>query len=78
MSSKDEFVKLFKDQIKVEKTIVDSVKEGLVEIENPAVTEERIEDDRSDPLISSGCHEVVSDSCASNTLVRLQGHAYAY
>ena len=38
MSSKDEFVKLFKDQIKVEKTIVDSVKEGLVEIENPAVT----------------------------------------
>ena len=38
MSSKDEFVKLFKDQIKVEKIIVDSVKEGLVDIKNPAVT----------------------------------------
>lgn len=38
MSSKDELVKLFKDQIKVEQTIVDSVKKGIVGIENPAVT----------------------------------------
>ncbi len=38
MSSKDELVKLFKNQIKIEKTIVDSVNEGLVEIKNPAVT----------------------------------------
>ena len=38
MSSKDELVKLFKNQIKIEKNIVDSVNEGLVEIKNPAVT----------------------------------------
>ena len=37
MSSNDELVTLFRNQIKVEKTIVDSVAEGLVEIENPAV-----------------------------------------
>ena len=37
MSSNDELVALFKDQIKIEKTIVDSVTEGLVEINNPAV-----------------------------------------
>lgn len=37
MSSKDDLVNLFKNQIKIEQTIVDSVKEGLVEIENPAV-----------------------------------------
>ena len=37
MSSKDELVNLFKNQIKIEQTIVDSVKAGLVEIENPAV-----------------------------------------
>ena len=37
LSSKDELVDLFKKQIKIEQTIVDSVKEGLVEIENPAV-----------------------------------------
>jgi rubrerythrin len=37
LSSKDELVNLFKNQIKIEQTIVDSVKEGLVEIENPAV-----------------------------------------
>ncbi len=37
MSSKDELVDFFKNQIKIEQTIVDSVKEGLVEIENPAV-----------------------------------------
>ena len=37
MSSKDELVNLFKNQIKIEKTIVDSVTEGLVEINNPAV-----------------------------------------
>ncbi len=37
MSSNDELVTLFKNQIKIEKTIVDSVAEGLVEIENPAV-----------------------------------------
>ncbi|MGD2066009.1 MAG: ferritin-like domain-containing protein [Candidatus Bathyarchaeota archaeon] len=37
MSSKDELVDLFKNQIKIEQTIVDSVKEGLTEIENPAV-----------------------------------------
>jgi rubrerythrin len=37
LSSKDELVDFFKNQIKIEQTIVDSVKEGLVEIENPAV-----------------------------------------
>ena len=37
MSSNDELVTLFRNQIKVEKTIVDSVAEGLVEIKNPAV-----------------------------------------
>lgn len=37
MSSNDELVKLFKNQIKIEKTIVDSVTEGLTEIDNPAV-----------------------------------------
>lgn len=37
MSSKDELVALFKNQIKIEQAIVDSVKEGLTEIENPAV-----------------------------------------
>ena len=37
MSSKEELVKLFKNQIKIEETIVDSVNEGLVEIKNPAV-----------------------------------------
>jgi len=37
LSSKDELVALFKKQIKVEQAIVDSVKEGLIEIENPAV-----------------------------------------
>ena len=37
MSSNDELVALFKNQIKIEKTIVDSVTEGLVEINNPAV-----------------------------------------
>ena len=37
MSSNDELVALFKNQIKIEKTIVDSVTEGLVDIKNPAV-----------------------------------------
>ena len=37
MSSNDELVALFKNQIKIEKTIVYSVTEGLVEINNPAV-----------------------------------------
>lgn len=37
LSSKEELVNLFKNQIKIEQTIVDSVKEGLAEIENPAV-----------------------------------------
>ena len=37
MSSNEELVKLFKDQIKTEKTIVDSVTEGLTELENPVV-----------------------------------------
>jgi len=37
LSSKDELVALFKSQIKIEKTIVDSVAEGLVDIKNPAV-----------------------------------------
>ncbi len=38
LGSEEELVKLFKNQIKIEKNIVDSVKEGLVEIKNPAVT----------------------------------------
>ncbi len=38
LSSKDELVNMFKNQIKIEKSIVASVKEGLVEIKNPAVT----------------------------------------
>jgi rubrerythrin len=37
LNSKDELVDLFKNQIKIEQTIVDSVKEGLTEIKNPAV-----------------------------------------
>lgn len=37
MSSTDELVALFKNQIKVEKQIVDSVTEGLADIENKAV-----------------------------------------
>lgn len=37
MSTKDELVALFKDQIKIEEAIVDSVKNGVVEIENPVV-----------------------------------------
>jgi len=37
LSSNDELVALFKNQIKIEKTIVDSVAAGLVEINNPAV-----------------------------------------
>ena len=37
MSSNDELVALFKNQIKIEKIIVDSVAEGLVELNNPAV-----------------------------------------
>ena len=37
MSSNDELVELFKNQIKIEKTIVASVAEGLVEIKNPVV-----------------------------------------
>ncbi len=37
MSSNDELVALFKNQIKIEKTIVESVAEGLVDINNPAV-----------------------------------------
>jgi rubrerythrin len=37
LSSKDELVDLFKNQIKIEQTIVDSVKKGLVEIGNLAV-----------------------------------------
>ena len=37
MSSNDELVELFKNQIKIEKTIVASVAEGLVEIKNPIV-----------------------------------------
>jgi len=37
LSSNDELVTLFKNQIKIEKTIVASVAEGLVEIKNPAV-----------------------------------------
>jgi len=37
LSSNNELVALFKNQIKIEKTIVDSVAEGLVEIKNLAV-----------------------------------------
>ena len=37
MSSNDELVKLFKNQITIEQTIVNSVKDGLVELKNPAV-----------------------------------------
>jgi rubrerythrin len=37
LSSNDELVTLFKNQIKIEKTIIASVTEGLVEIENQAV-----------------------------------------
>ena len=37
MSSKEELVALFKNQIKIEKTIIDSVNRGLLEINNPAV-----------------------------------------
>ena len=37
MSSNDELVALFKNQIKIEKIIVDSVAERLVDINNPAV-----------------------------------------
>jgi rubrerythrin len=37
LSSNDELVALFKNQIKIEKTIVESVAEGLVDINNPAV-----------------------------------------
>ena len=37
MSSTDELIALFKNQIKIEKTIVDSVAEGLDNINNPAV-----------------------------------------
>ena len=37
MSSNEELVALFKNQIKVEKEIVDSVTDGLVNIKNPAV-----------------------------------------
>jgi rubrerythrin len=37
LTSNDELVALFKNQIKTEKTIVNSVTEGLVEIKNPAV-----------------------------------------
>jgi rubrerythrin len=37
LSSTDELVDLFKKQIKIEQTIVDSAKEGISEIKNPAV-----------------------------------------
>jgi rubrerythrin len=37
LSSNDELVALFKNQIKIEKTIIDSVAEGLVDINNPTV-----------------------------------------
>jgi rubrerythrin len=37
LSSTDELVDLFKNQIKIEQTIVDSVKKGLAEIQNQAV-----------------------------------------
>jgi rubrerythrin len=38
LSSTDKLVKLFENQIKIEQSIVDSVKNGLAEIKNPAVT----------------------------------------
>ena len=38
MSSEDELIKLLNNQIKIEKNIVDSVNNGLVEIKNPVVT----------------------------------------
>jgi rubrerythrin len=38
LSSKNELVKLFENQIENEKTIVDSVNKGLIEIKNPIVT----------------------------------------
>jgi len=37
LSSNDELVDLFKNQIKTEQTIVESVKNGLVNVKNPAV-----------------------------------------
>jgi ribonucleotide reductase beta subunit family protein with ferritin-like domain len=37
LSSNEELVNLFKNQIKIEKTIVNSVNEGLTEINNPTV-----------------------------------------
>jgi ribonucleotide reductase beta subunit family protein with ferritin-like domain len=37
LSSNDELVDLFKNQIKTEQTIVESVKNGLVDVKNPAV-----------------------------------------
>jgi rubrerythrin len=37
LRSNDELVALFKNQIKIEKTIVNSVAEGLVDINNPTV-----------------------------------------
>lgn len=37
MSSTDELVKLFKNQITIEQNIVDSVKNGIGDIKNPAV-----------------------------------------
>jgi bacterioferritin (cytochrome b1) len=37
LSSDDKLVELFRNQIKIEKTIVDSANEGLVDIKNPAV-----------------------------------------
>jgi rubrerythrin len=37
LSSNDELVALFKNQIKIEKTIVDSVAKGLIDINNAAV-----------------------------------------
>lgn len=37
LSSNDELVELFKNQIKIEKKIIASVAEGLVEIKNPVV-----------------------------------------
>ena len=37
MSSNDELVALFKNQIKIEQTIVDSVNKGISDMENPVV-----------------------------------------
>ena len=37
MSSKDELIALFKSQIKIEQTIVDSVNKGISDMENPVV-----------------------------------------